>query len=205
MSCFRSAISRCLQIMSSDVLPLLPFSVLLAWRGGRGRGLIARRMEARAVERDCYRENHRCNAQDRPIRHGRRSYRIVIMLTDFGVGGFASETNVSIHVLRLPRLHVMEVLVSGLLVVHYWIETMAGRGGPSSAPNGVMPGRGLPSFGAADPIDCQTCSVLGDDLGSSLFKSKSLVDVFGVDLGLSCVRFFFGCSCRRPYSTLSTQ
>ena len=68
--------------MSSDVLPLPPFPVLLTSRGRRGRGSIARRMKARVADRDCYRHRH---LRRRPVRHWLRSYGRALLLPGYSL------------------------------------------------------------------------------------------------------------------------
>ena len=77
-SCFRPALSRCQDIISSNVSPVLLFPFLFASRGRRSRGSIARRLKARVVDRDRHRQMHH---RKRPVRHVLRSYGRALLLS----------------------------------------------------------------------------------------------------------------------------
>ena len=64
--------------MSPGVLPAIPLQALSVSRGRRGRGSTARRLQARAVDRDCHRQRH---LRRRPVRHGLRSYGRAFLLS----------------------------------------------------------------------------------------------------------------------------
>ena len=104
------------------------FLLLLSSRGRRGCGSIETRKVARFVERDGYGARRFCIGQDPPIRHGWRSYRIATMLTFFGVGDSQATAHAGCRIIKLPRLHAMEMVLFGLL------PTGAGR----NITNGVL-------------------------------------------------------------------